>query len=92
MADFYEVHRKQLNAADSQVRQGECWTIALREPIESLDKPMDPNACVKTVRFIASSDGKLKPATELDYTMLADWKRRHRSTPPDWFDFPDIPI
>lgn len=87
MAEFNEVHRDQLESDRRPIRPGECWTIALRE-ILAPPEPIASDAAIKTVRFIASADGTLKPATELDLSEIMDWERRHKNTPPSWFELP----
>lgn len=93
MVDFYEVHGKQLEAAKGRIRRGECWSVALREPVTiSLTVPPPPNEqTVKIVRFVAASDNTLKPATELDLAEIMDWNRRHKRTPVSHFGLPTIP-
>lgn len=90
MADFYAVHRKQLEAADGRLRRGEAWNVALREPLEICKEPSQ-HTTLKIVRFIIC-DGELKPATELDLREIADWNRRHKKTPHEWFGLPSALI
>jgi hypothetical protein len=92
MARFDEIHRRELHAADGRIREGETWRIALREPLEFAalgPGTIPPDACVKIVQFVASGRGSLEPASMADRELIADWKRRHRDTPPEWFSLPD---
>ena len=90
MADFYRVHGDALDAARGRIRRGECWTIALKEPLPNLSVPRDGNITITVIRFIASEDGTLKPATELDLAEIMDWERRHKTTPTEEFLLPSV--
>lgn len=90
MASFDDVHRNELRAANGKLRLGEGWRIALREPLEFASLGPEPvDASVTVIQFVAVEGGKLKPATDADRDLLADWKKRHRETPPDWFGLPE---
>ena len=89
MATFDEVHRKDLRAADGRLRIGEMWRVAVREPLEAVSLAgAIADARVTIVQFVATSDGKLEPATKDDHAILEDWKRRHRDTPIGRFELP----
>lgn len=88
MADFYDVHRKALEAARGRVNLGGWWAVSLREPL-TLTTPQTHVDAINVVHFIAASDGTLRPATEQDIADIADWNRRHRLTPLSHFGLPD---
>lgn len=93
MASFDDVHRRDLRAADGRLRLGEPWMVALREPLEFASLGPDAiaeDATVSFVCFVAEHGGRLKPASDRDRAIIADWKRRHRETPLEWFGLPDV--
>jgi len=89
MARFIEVHRSAIDAADRRLSIGEIWNVAVREPLEFTASPVDwSKATTRIVRFKATRDGKLRPATIEDQKIIADWENRHRGTPLDRFGLP----
>lgn len=89
MADFEDIHRAALNAADGRLRVGEHWRLEIRQPLEIIK--LGPGAVdgrATVVTFVAVAGGKLKPASPEDAAIVDDWKKRHRATPPDWFGLP----
>lgn len=88
MANFDDVHRRDLHAADGRLHLGEVWQIALREPLGAPTAAAPRDLFVTVVQFVAMRDGKLEPATESDRFQISEWKRRHRDTPLDWFWLP----
>lgn len=88
MARFEDVHRAWLTP-DRGLRLGEPWNVALREPMAAVSNfPETAGPDIKVVQFIAVRTGALKPATLADRALIADWERRHRETPDDWFGLP----
>lgn len=90
MADFYEVHRKAIEAAKDRVRYGEIWNVAVREPFPIFTAPTEavPGISVTILMFRAASDGRLVPARDFDHQKIADWNARHRHTSPESFGLP----
>jgi len=88
MADFYDVHQKQLNAAEGRIRVGEIWSISLREPLGDVTSKPNYDEQVTIVGFRATKDGALEPACPVDHDSIADWKKRHRDTPLESFGLP----
>lgn len=87
MADFNKIHGKAIDAARGRVRSGEMWSIALREPVQMLERPTRamPEISVTILVFRAMADGRLEPARDFDRQKIADWKTKHRHTPPESF-------
>lgn len=89
MANFEDVHRKQLYAADRKIRKGEIWSIYLREPLGKVADGPNVNELITIVGFIATANGRLEPAHALDRASIAEWKKRHRDTPLSHFGLPE---
>lgn len=90
MVDFYEVHGKAVERAKGQIRSGEIWNVALREPLPLLTPGALPDTMGTIVRFRAMPDGLLKPATERDQYEISEWNKRHRDTPRESFHLPPL--
>lgn len=89
MADFAKVHRIKLAEAERalRARRAERWNMIVEEPLQ-FDRPMS-----ETAHFITLSlgrDNKLHPADDGSLKVIQDWKERHKDTPDDAFEFPEI--
>lgn len=90
MAEFDAVHRKAM--PDRALKRGEPWRIALREPLEFAalgPGAVAADARVQVVTFVVNERNRLVPASTEDRDLVDDWKKRHRTTSPDWFDPPE---
>lgn len=86
MADFYDIHRRDIEAADGCVHLGEIWNVPLREPI-AVRGMLGEKSFIRIIRFKATKNGQLEPASRSDYDAIAEWKSRHRNTAPEAFGF-----
>lgn len=92
MVDFNEVHGKAIDAAKGQIRSGEIWNVAAREPLPSVTALQDAvgGGTVTVIRYRAMPNGHLEPATPRDEHEISEWNVRHRDTPRESFQLPPL--
>jgi hypothetical protein len=94
MAEFYSIHRRDIERAQLMTHYRGCFRVWVQEPQPPplMEPPAEPIAeTITIVTFVVSSDGRTySPAGEVDRKIIADWNERHRETPDSAWSLPSF--
>jgi hypothetical protein len=84
MADFFAVHRKDIESAFRYAeRPGWHFQILVKEPRRPITEPPPESVCIVT--FERLHDGHYRPAAESDRNTIAKWHERHHEADEEEF-------